>query len=911
MKKLLFLFLFLPLLAFTQVPQGVGYQGVATDAYGIELVNQSISIRASIISASTTGTIEWQETHTTSTDTFGLFTLTIGQGTSTGNGAQTSFADISWGANIHFLKIEMDVNGGTNYSHMGTNQMMSVPYALYAENANIDYDSISTLLSNDSTFITTVSGGIGGGCNPNFPDGYNNLDPISWSLISSNSYTVPSGKNLYIVSATGNGSYGIFVNGLEIHYGNELNDENFLIFEEGDVLTNGANGSSYYLNFNGYLVDKIVDPISWSLSSSNSYTVPSGKNLYIVSATGNGSYGIFVNGLEIHYGNELNDENFLIFEEGDVLTNGANGSSYYLNFNGYLVDEDYFADCGGGGSSSSGGGSSSNDDWLGDFSSDSSSDFSCDYISEIPQDLDGMKIILFSTDKTIYLTDSVGSFLTPVYSLDNDYLGCLTSNEVGDTLYFLQVSDQSSPPVIMMMTTNNLTPTVVGSVPQQYNYIRQFKYFNGDFYYLEGNNGALMKISNGNVSLVDNSSNYSHTVSNNGTVHRGYYQGGNYFLSGTSYFSPQTIYDLDYSELEDRMYMFQSFGGGRISYWDYSNTSFTTLFDANSFYLSSSDYMEQVVRYDDGFLFFNLAKTLFSIENDGSNLRIIASSVDDSEITGIVSLSFQYQNNNTITNEINISNFILSSKKKIFFSTDKTIYLTDSVGSFLTPVYSLDNDYLGCLTSNEVGDTLYFLQVSDQSSPPVIMMMTTNNLTPTVVGSVPQQYNYIRQFKYFNGDFYYLEGNNGALMKISNGNVSLVDNSSNYSHTVSNNGTVHRGYYQGGNYFLSGTSYFSPQTIYDLDYSELEDRMYMFQSFGGGRISYWDYSNTSFTTLFDANSFYLSSSDYMEQVVRYDDGFLFFNLAKTLFSIENDGSNLRIIASSVDDSEITGIVIFY
>ena len=129
MKKLLLLLLFLPLLAFTQVPQAVGYQGVATDANGVELVNQSISIRASIISASPTGTIEWQETHTTSTDTFGLFTLTIGQGTSTGTGAQTSFADITWGANTHFLKIEMDVNGGTNYSHMGTNQMMSVPYS--------------------------------------------------------------------------------------------------------------------------------------------------------------------------------------------------------------------------------------------------------------------------------------------------------------------------------------------------------------------------------------------------------------------------------------------------------------------------------------------------------------------------------------------------------------------------------------------------------------------------------------------------------------------------------------------------------------------------------------------------------------------------------------------------------------
>ena len=163
MKKIIFFILSLPLIVFTQVPQGVGYQGVATDGNGIELVNQSISIRASIISASPTGIIEWQEIHNTSTDTFGLFNLTIGQGISTGNGAQISFPDITWGANTHFLKIEMDVNGGTNYSHMGTNQMMSVPYALYAESSGDGGDSDSQneiqSLSFDGDTLSLSNGG--------------------------------------------------------------------------------------------------------------------------------------------------------------------------------------------------------------------------------------------------------------------------------------------------------------------------------------------------------------------------------------------------------------------------------------------------------------------------------------------------------------------------------------------------------------------------------------------------------------------------------------------------------------------------------------------------------------------------------------------------------------------------------
>ena len=104
MKNILFSFLtFLSLTLLAQAPQGVGYQGVATDSEGIELINQSISIRASVLSGSANGTIEWEETHSISTDTFGLFNLTIGQGANNGNGSQVNFADISWGTTTFFL----------------------------------------------------------------------------------------------------------------------------------------------------------------------------------------------------------------------------------------------------------------------------------------------------------------------------------------------------------------------------------------------------------------------------------------------------------------------------------------------------------------------------------------------------------------------------------------------------------------------------------------------------------------------------------------------------------------------------------------------------------------------------------------------------------------------------------------
>ena len=347
MKKQLFLLLFLPLLAFTQVPQGVGYQGVATDANGIELVNQSISIRASVISASPTGTIEWQETHTTSTDTFGLFNLTIGQGTSTGNGAQTSFADITWGANTHFLKIEMDVNGGTNYSHMGTNQMMSVPYALYAENANINYDSISTLLSNDSTFINNFSFGSGGGCDFNYPEGLDgDLVDIHIPYNSGNTYTVPSGKRLYIIRINSNSRLSIDGVGIFNAYQNPNFSYSRLLYstiiaDENQIISAYNSDGVHCV---GILIDATthIQPLT---VSSSSYTVPSSKMLVITHVTrGTGSFQLNGNGII-----ELLDDAIKAFPV-------ASGSSITTNngtFNGYLVDENYFDGCGGNGGSSS------------------------------------------------------------------------------------------------------------------------------------------------------------------------------------------------------------------------------------------------------------------------------------------------------------------------------------------------------------------------------------------------------------------------------------------------------------------------------------------------------------------------------------------------------------------------------
>jgi len=160
--------------AFSQ-SEGINYQAVARGTDGIELANQTMSIQITILSGSTLGTMVWQEEHVVVTNEFGLFTIQIGMGTSTSSGTAISFDVINWGIAKHFLKVEIDENGGTSYVDFGTTELMSVPYALYAKRAgavaggglgntilNGDDIPLSSLGSDGDFYIDTQSQSIYG-----------------------------------------------------------------------------------------------------------------------------------------------------------------------------------------------------------------------------------------------------------------------------------------------------------------------------------------------------------------------------------------------------------------------------------------------------------------------------------------------------------------------------------------------------------------------------------------------------------------------------------------------------------------------------------------------------------------------------------------------------------------------------
>ena len=117
--------------ASAQAPEQFSYQAVIRDAQGDLVSNQSITVNISILEGNSTGVVVFEEEHTITTNDNGLATLVIGNGLNTFG----DIASISWGDNAYYLKIETDPEGGNNFSITATTQLLSVPYALYANEA--------------------------------------------------------------------------------------------------------------------------------------------------------------------------------------------------------------------------------------------------------------------------------------------------------------------------------------------------------------------------------------------------------------------------------------------------------------------------------------------------------------------------------------------------------------------------------------------------------------------------------------------------------------------------------------------------------------------------------------------------------------------------------------------------------
>ena len=147
------------LMAQTGAPSGITFQGIATDASGNIAMNATVFVKDAIIQTSATGTTLYSESFSNlKTTEDGVFTITIGQGSS----AVGTFSAINWANGPYFLNLQVAIKPSTatsswtptTYYSMGTQQFWSVPYALNAGSV----PGLSALIADTASLAARIAG---------------------------------------------------------------------------------------------------------------------------------------------------------------------------------------------------------------------------------------------------------------------------------------------------------------------------------------------------------------------------------------------------------------------------------------------------------------------------------------------------------------------------------------------------------------------------------------------------------------------------------------------------------------------------------------------------------------------------------------------------------------------------------
>ena len=153
--------LVLAVAAMAQAPQKMNFQALVRDGSNELVKNKQVTVTASVTNAQ--NTVVYSERQTVTTNGNGVATMVIGEGTPT----KGSFASIDWANGSYFLQTSIDLgSGGTALSSISP--LLSVPYALYAEKANVDMSGyyskteIDAMLAELESKIESGGGGNGG-----------------------------------------------------------------------------------------------------------------------------------------------------------------------------------------------------------------------------------------------------------------------------------------------------------------------------------------------------------------------------------------------------------------------------------------------------------------------------------------------------------------------------------------------------------------------------------------------------------------------------------------------------------------------------------------------------------------------------------------------------------------------------
>lgn len=308
MKHLSFfiLLVFISFSALSQIPDAFSYQAVVRNTSGEIVSNQNVSFRISILQDSDTGDPVYVETHSATTNQYGLATLKIGQGTV----IQGVFGPGAWGIAPHFIKVEIDPDGGSSYIHMGTSQLLSVPYAFHAQ--TVANDSVADDDADPENELQSLS-----------------LSGSELSISDGNTVSLPEKESLWEQ------------NGDEIYFNNHVgigtNDPNF----ELDIVDNST--AAYARIASGANNAALIIERSGSSDMSGTIHKTGPTNTFYAGLLSSSSYKIsssnpILKGLEVKINgnvllsNKLNSvrtgaADMMPFAYGNIISNGTDNGS--------------------------------------------------------------------------------------------------------------------------------------------------------------------------------------------------------------------------------------------------------------------------------------------------------------------------------------------------------------------------------------------------------------------------------------------------------------------------------------------------------------------------------------------------------------------------------------------------------
>lgn len=201
--KLLYKNLLLALLVFiagsviAQPPPAISVTSTALDPLGNVAQNRTIYVKDIIYQFSAIGGVKvWEESHVATSNKDGIFTIFVGAGTKINTTLQ-NIGQIDWGNGPFFINYKVAVApsipaswwvAADNYVDIGTTQMLSVPYALFAGNASVTNVNTSLQPGPPNTFLITDS-----------------LGNVNWQTPQAAQQTVTTITNFNLNLATGAG----------------------------------------------------------------------------------------------------------------------------------------------------------------------------------------------------------------------------------------------------------------------------------------------------------------------------------------------------------------------------------------------------------------------------------------------------------------------------------------------------------------------------------------------------------------------------------------------------------------------------------------------------------------------------------------------------------------------------------